>query len=253
MSSSGSSPEVDLTIDQLAARTGMTVRNVRAYSTRGLLAPPRLVGRTGHYNGEHVARLTLVREMLEQGYTLTAAERLLAAAPSSGAQALGLYHALMTPWAQNEPEDVEPETLAAQARVAHDPAAIDALVRQGLAEQLADGRLRITNPSLVRAGLEVIGLGIPLDQVMGLVPDLRAHATAVAELFVELFRSSVWSDFEAAGMPAQQWPRMQSTVEQIVPLAGQALMSTFQEAMGRAIETAMEADFGDQPQQHPTP
>jgi DNA-binding transcriptional MerR regulator len=89
ISSSVASPEVDLTIDQLAARTGMTVRNIRAYGARGLLPPPRLVGRTGYYNGEHVARLTLVREMLDQGYTLTAAERLLAAAPASGAQAPG--------------------------------------------------------------------------------------------------------------------------------------------------------------------
>src|ERR1035437_1927884 len=88
MSSSVASPELDLTIDQLAARTGMTVRNVRAYSARGLLPPPRLVGRTGHYNGAHVARLTLVREMLDRGYTLTAAERLLAAArqPDLGAR-----------------------------------------------------------------------------------------------------------------------------------------------------------------------
>jgi DNA-binding transcriptional MerR regulator len=253
MSSPGSSSEVDLTIDQLAARTGMTVRNVRAYGTRGLLPPPRLVGRTGYYNGEHVARLTLVREMLDQGYTLTAAERLLAAAPTSGAQALGLYHALMTPWTQNQPEVVEAETLAAQARVAHDPAVIDALVREGLVERQPDGRLRITNPSLVRAGLEVIGLGMPLDQVMALLPDLRAHATAVAELFVELFRASGWSDFVAAGLPAEQWPRMQSLVEQIGPLAGQALMSTFQEAMGQAIETAMESDFGGPPPPGRTP
>jgi len=245
----GTQPEVDLTIDQLAARSGMTVRNVRAYSTRGLLPPPRLVGRTGYYNGEHVARLTLVREMLEQGYTLTAAERLLAAAPSSGAQALGLYHALMTPGARSEPEVVEPRTLAAQARVAYDPSTMDALVAHGLAERLPDGRLRIANPSLVRAGLEVIGLGIPLDQVMALVPDLLGHATAVAELFVGLFRSSVWSDFETAGMPAGQWARMQETVEAIVPLAGQALMSSFQEAMGKAVESAMEADFGDRPEQ----
>jgi hypothetical protein len=150
----------------------------------------------------------------------------------------------MTPWTQNEPEVVEPETLAAQARVVHDPAVIEALVQKGLAERLPDGRLRVSNPILVRAGLEVIGLGIPLDQVMALLPDLRSHATAVAELFIGLFRASGWSDFVAAGLPAEQWPRMQSLVEQIAPLAGQALMSTFQEAMGRSIETAMEAEFG---------
>jgi len=235
--------EGELTIDQLAARTGMTVRNVRAYSTRGLIPPPRLVGRTGYYGAEHVARLTLVREMLDQGYTLTAAERLLASAPSSGSQALGLYHSLMSPW-DSEPEVLEPETLAAQARVEHDPAVVDRLVEMGLAERLEDGRLRIPNAGLLRAGLEVIGLGIPVEDVLALVPGLRQQAGAVADSFVELFRSTLWADFMAAGMPDKEWPRMQEKVEAIIPLAGQALVAAFQEAMRGAIERAMGEELG---------
>ncbi len=39
---------VDLTIDELAQRTG-TVRNVRAHQSRGLLPPPEVRGRTGYY------------------------------------------------------------------------------------------------------------------------------------------------------------------------------------------------------------
>src|SRR3954469_6089843 len=54
----------ELTIDELARAVGMTVRNVRAYASRGLMPPPRLVGRTGYYGEEHVTRLTLVRELL---------------------------------------------------------------------------------------------------------------------------------------------------------------------------------------------
>ncbi|MGZ4630444.1 MerR family transcriptional regulator [Oryzihumus sp.] len=235
--------EGELTIDQLAARTGMTVRNVRAYSTRGLIPPPRLVGRTGYYGAEHVARLTLVREMLDQGYTLTAAERMLASAPSSGSQALGLYHSLMSPW-DSEPEVLEPETLAAQARVSHDPAVVDRLVEMGLAERLEDGRLRLPNVGLLRAGLEVIGLGIPVEDVLALVPGLRQQAGAVAESFVELFRSTLWADFMAAGMPDKEWPRMQEKVEAIIPLAGQALVAAFQEAMRGAIERAMGEELG---------
>ena len=59
--------ERELTVDELAARVGVTVRNLRAYSARGLLPPPRMVGRTGYYGREHVARLLLVREMLAEG------------------------------------------------------------------------------------------------------------------------------------------------------------------------------------------
>ena len=38
-----------LTIDQLAQRTGMTVRNIRAHQSRGLLPPPAVRARTGYY------------------------------------------------------------------------------------------------------------------------------------------------------------------------------------------------------------
>ena len=74
-------PDPQLTVDELAARVGVTVRNVRAYSARGLLPPPRMVGRTGYYGREHVARLLLVREMLAEGYSLAMIERTLASAP----------------------------------------------------------------------------------------------------------------------------------------------------------------------------
>ncbi len=57
----------------------MTVRNVRAYAARGLLTPPRLVGRTGYYDSEHVEQLSLVRDLLAEGLTLSAVERVLAA------------------------------------------------------------------------------------------------------------------------------------------------------------------------------
>src|SRR5688572_29997289 len=53
------SAQGEFTVDQLAAKVGMTVRNVRAYAGRGLIPPPRLVGRTGYYGADHVARLTL--------------------------------------------------------------------------------------------------------------------------------------------------------------------------------------------------
>ena len=62
-----SATHTGLTIDELAARVGMTVRNIRAYTSRGLLPPPRLRGRTGLYDEEHLARLTMVKEMLADG------------------------------------------------------------------------------------------------------------------------------------------------------------------------------------------
>src|SRR6478672_10326489 len=63
--------EPTLTIDELAARAGVTVRTVRFYGTKGLLPPP-VIGprRVGHYGQQHVARLALIEELQHQGMTL---------------------------------------------------------------------------------------------------------------------------------------------------------------------------------------
>jgi len=60
----------DLTIEQLAARSGMSVRNIRAHQARGLLAAPEVRLRVGYYGPEHVAQLRLIRELQADGFNL---------------------------------------------------------------------------------------------------------------------------------------------------------------------------------------
>ena len=59
----------ELTIDELARETGMTVRNIRAHQSRGLLPPPEVRARTGYYGPEHVDRLRLITNMQAEGLT----------------------------------------------------------------------------------------------------------------------------------------------------------------------------------------
>ncbi len=241
----------ELTVDQLAAKVGMTVRNVRAYAGRGLIPPPRLVGRTGYYGADHVARLTLVRELLGKGYTLAAVERMMTELPD-GALALGVFEALVSPWSPAEPEVIDEHQLAERAGIPHDPAAIAKLVELGICERLDDGRLRIPNPDLLRTGLEVIKLGVPLEAIFDLLPKLFHQADEVAKIYVELFRSTVWRKFADAGMPADGWPEIQRTLENIIPLAGQALVAAFREAMGREIEIVAYEELGLPPDELPS-
>jgi DNA-binding transcriptional MerR regulator len=62
--------EERLTLEQLAGAVGMTTRNVRAYQTRGLLQPPRRVGRSSVYGAEHVERLRQVQRARARGASL---------------------------------------------------------------------------------------------------------------------------------------------------------------------------------------
>ena len=66
-----------LTIEQLAAAPGMSVRNIRSHQARGLLAPPEVRLRVGYYGPEHVAQLRLIRDLQEEGFNLNGIKRLL--------------------------------------------------------------------------------------------------------------------------------------------------------------------------------
>src|SRR4051794_14617743 len=93
-----------LTIDELARETGMTVRNIRAHQSRGLIPPPLVRARTGYYGPEHVARIKLIQEMQADGFNLAAIQSLLEGASGAVEQALGFKRAALEPFGEEEPE-----------------------------------------------------------------------------------------------------------------------------------------------------
>src|SRR5689334_6311792 len=218
----------------------MTVRNVRAYAGRGLLPPPRRRGRTGLYDEEHLARLTLIQSMLAEGYTLAAVERVLAHAPAGvTAPALALHRALLTPWLPEEPEVVERAALEARAGLPLDDELLERLVELGLVVVLPDDRLQVLSPTLLRAGLQVVALGIPPAKAVAAQLKVGEHAAAVARIYVELFKDTVWRDFDEAGQPEGEWARVQQAVERVQPVASQALLASFRIVMAEAVDAAL--------------
>jgi DNA-binding transcriptional MerR regulator len=232
----------ELTVDELAARVGVTVRNVRAYSARGLLPPPRLVGRTGYYGREHVARLLLVREMLAEGYSLAMIERTLASAPPTASSAtLALHRALLAPWLPAEPETMTGAELAARAGVAEDHALVDRLVEIGLVERVGEGTLRVLDPALLTAGLQVVALGVPPDALIDAQAQVNALVREIARTYVQMFLDSGQQAFLDAGAPPEQLRRVQETVARLQPAAAQALLAAFRTEMAAAVEQTIEA------------
>ena len=234
--------EPELTVDELAARVGVTVRNVRAYSARGLLPPPMLVGRTGYYGREHVARLILVREMLAEGYSLAMIERTLAAAPrTASSTTLALHRALLAPWLPPEAETLTGAELAARAGVPENEALVDRLAELGLVERLDEGRLRVLDPALLAAGLQVVSLGVPPDDLIDAQTRVNEHVREIAQTYVRMFLDSGWKAFVDAGVPPEQLQRVQDTVARLQPAAAQALLAAFRTEMAAAVEQTIEA------------
>lgn len=238
----------DLTIDELARAVGMTVRNVRAYASRGLMPPPRLEGRTGYYGDEHVSRLTLVRELLNEGYTLAAVERIVGSGLPAGANALAVLSTLRTPFRAEEPQVLERTTLSARAGGRNEQA-LDRLAALGIVERLEDEHVRVLQPALFAAGLQVIRLGLPAAGVLDVYDQLRAELRSVADVFVGLFMQSVWRDFVAEGMPEERLPEMQSIVERLHPAAVQTLLEIFRGTMAEAVDEAIGAELAQLPQE----
>ncbi|MFE4644807.1 MerR family transcriptional regulator, partial [Streptomyces sp. NPDC056730] len=134
------SEEPTLTVDELAARAGVTVRTVRFYSTRGLLPPP-VIGprRVGHYGQDHLSRLALIEELQHLGMTLAAIERYLERLPAGlSAQELAIHRALLASWAPDSTEDATRAELERRAGRALSEEDIDRLAAMGALAR-ADG------------------------------------------------------------------------------------------------------------------
>jgi DNA-binding transcriptional MerR regulator len=229
----------ELTIDELARETGMTVRNIRAHQSRGLLQPPEVRARTGYYSPEHVARLRLIQELQGNGYNLAAIKDLVTRGSGSSQDALDFARALLTPFEDERPEIIEASELAERfAGPDGDPKALRRAEKLGIVMPLGEGRYEVPSPTLLRAGETLLGLGIPLDKALDVIEAVAGQADKVADAFVKLFLDRIWKPFDRAGQPEPDWPTVLAALEQLRPLATEVLVAIFQPRMTQATELA---------------
>jgi len=228
-----------ITVDELARRAGTTTRNVRNYQTLGLLPPPTMAGRVGHYDEGHLARLRLIARLQSQGFSLGAIAALLQAWEEGRglSEVLGFEQMLTAPWGEEVAEVVSAEELLELfPEVAEDPALAARAVELGLVVP-EEGAFRLPSPSLVRAGAELVDVGVPLAATQDEVAALRSEMARVAARFVALFERHVWEPFAADGMPAERLPGVTDALRRLRPLAAIAVKA----ALARAMEEAVAA------------
>ena len=236
-----------MTIGELARRTGMTVRNIRAHQTRGLLPPPEVHGRTGYYNEEHVARIELTREMQAEGLNLEAIRRVLetTAAPRRRSS--------------TSPAPSAPPSRTRRRRSSSRPSwrrtgrsrrstrsCCGGPKSSASCASCPTARSRSISPRLQRAGAALIELGVSRRGGPG---DRRRscarHAEGAARAFIDLFVKEIWEPFDKAGRPEEDWPKVREALDGMRPLASDALLAMFQITMGEATEKAGERTLRD--------
>jgi DNA-binding transcriptional MerR regulator len=227
----------DLTVEQLAAEVGMTVRNIRNHHTRGLLPPPEVRARVGYYNAEHVARLRLILDLQADGFNLTAIERLLSGSDGLAERLLGLRRAVTTPFEAETPELVTGVELIERFGVV-DLKDVERIRKLGLVVPLGDDRFEVTSPALMDAADQVVALGITLHTALALVERVSRDCDSIARAFTKLFLEELWEPFEQAGQPEERWEELIEGVDSLRPLASEALLALFKQRMARQLETA---------------
>ena len=227
-----------LTIEELAGRTGITVRNIRAYQTRGLLPPPVLKGRTGFYGEEHLSRLRLIKEMQASGFGLKAIKTLLQAAPEGAEEeVLRFERTLLAPWSSEEPEVIAVAELA--ERFGNPPPEIAARAEAlGLLETLPGDRYLVKVPSLIGAAEELQALGVPIGESLDVVARVLHNSDQVTKRFVDVFLKHVWRPFDVAGRPPEMWPEVRRSLAKLRPIASRVMQSVFAATMATAVESA---------------
>jgi DNA-binding transcriptional MerR regulator len=234
----GSVPTANfLTIEQLAAESGMTVRNIRAHRARGLLPAPEVRERVGYYGAEHLSRLRLIAQMQAEGFNLKAIERLLEGTDGRPEQLLSLREAVSTPFEDEQPETFTASELVERLGEQADDETLALAVHLGVLTAFEDGRYQ-TMPSLLDMAAEVVARGVPLRRALAVDAKVRKQCAVVAREFVKLFLEDVWKPFADAGYPAERWAEVTESIERLRPLSSRALLVVYQLTMSQEVEVA---------------
>ncbi|MEV6117066.1 MerR family transcriptional regulator [Streptomyces sp. NPDC052109] len=234
--------ETPLTIDELAARAGVTVRTVRFYGSRGLLPPPAIgPRRVGQYGPEHVARLALIEELQQQGMTLSAIERYLRRLPADlTPHDLAIHRAVVASWAPDTVETVSRRELERRAGRPLTPEDLDRLAAMNVVmaadadedgdapdgdetnDGAPDGGTFRVDSGLLRLTVQLLDVPLSQEAILAARKVLSEHSRAAAHELSQLFRS------EVAERDARD---VKSLSAHMHPLVVQALLTTFQRSL----------------------
>ncbi len=217
-----------MTLDELTRRVGMSVRNIRFYTTKGLVPPPIRRGRSGYYSGDHVARLELVAELQAHGFTLSAIEKYVARIPlDASPETIALHRTLLAPWMAELPETLSRRELGRRAGRTLTDDDLDTLNALGIVFPTKQGKFQVAIAHL-SVGVALLDLGMPLDAALAAQDIFTEHGRKVAEELTELFRTKVWPAYKEGGISPDE---LRAVVERFKPVTVQALVTAYESAV----------------------
>jgi DNA-binding transcriptional MerR regulator len=200
-------------LDDLARISGVSARNIRAYRERGLLDPPRRVGRSAYYDDYHLSQLRTINQLLRRGFNSAHIAEFFTSMRQGAdlADILGIQRAVLGPRtgqaaeaSEGPPPDGEPQGAEGRA-LDIDPDCDEArsLIAHGLAE-VVDGAVVLTDEAI---GDIVARSGDQLRYVRALLQiheGTRAAVDDLARQFMHTLEQCITSRFGANYIPKSE-------------------------------------------------
>ena len=223
-------------LDELARHADVASTTVRLYRSKGLLAPPRLEGRTGWYDDSHLSRLRLIARLQNEGHSLAGIADLLEQWENGrsldaviGIEAeldslLGEVHAIV----------LEPADLVARfPEGSMTPELMQRAAALGLVEPTEDGKVRVADRRFLDSGSALAELGIPTDLILDEWEALVMHTDDIAERFITIFETHLaptdWQD----GLDTDGARELATTLAQLQATARQVLLAALDASVAR--------------------
>ncbi|MBW3556825.1 MAG: MerR family transcriptional regulator [Actinobacteria bacterium] len=185
-------------VEEMAAEVGISVELLRSYQSKGLLPPPRHVGRLAIYGDRHLERLREILDLKHQGYSLRMITSMLQQ-PSSAAPVLG------DTFSETREERLSMREVSDRTGVP--PSLLRSLEASGVLQPRKDDARRPYTASDVRAIrmlLALISGGLPIDEFMTVARTQIEASKQVAQGATDLFFHYVREPMLDSGLPEEE-------------------------------------------------
>jgi DNA-binding transcriptional MerR regulator len=220
-------PDELMTLDELCSRVGLSVRNIRFYTSRNLVPPPIRRGRSGYYSADHVARLDLVQELQSHGFTLAAIERYVSALPvDAEPEDIALARTMLAPWQSDLPVEMDRAELEQRAGRTLSDEDVATLAALGIVRMRGD--VLLVARTQLGIGIQLLELGFPREVAEAARAIYLDHGRQMAEELYLMISQELAPRYGSADSA-----KFQEVMERLKPLSVGGLVTAYENAVAK--------------------
>lgn len=230
-----------MTVDELSAAAGLTVRTTRYYASLGLIPPPERRGRMAWYGDAHLARLEMIRALQGHGFTLQAIEGYLASMPADARmEDLAVQRAMLTSWTLSGPVDLTRRQLEQHVGRKFEDSELELAEEIGMLRRSETARgARFSPVHGFDVTVRLLDLGLPVEGVRSANAAIERHMGALAGELTTILREDVLAPMRREHLSTAEAEQLEQNLSTLRQLTLEAIVSAFQRSANDVIAESL--------------